>query len=137
MGRPAARCRGQAGLTQPPLQGPGGRDLVAHVAELDAEVDRILSVLAPRRADAKAYVRDQRTRRIFRMIEKHLAAGKHQEILGILQQDTLGDIPGLVDRLQRAAAFPDGEHTPTRSSGPIPTRRNARAPRATRPARPR
>ena len=67
----------------------------------------ILQQLARSVAEAETYVRDQQPKVLFDHVQRFLAAGKHEQVLDILQQDSFGDLPGLLQRLQEAAAFTD------------------------------
>ena len=74
---------------------------------LERLVKDILQQLARSVAKAQTYVRDQRPKALFEQVQRFLAADKHEQVLGILQQDSFGDLPGLLQRLQEAAAFTD------------------------------
>src|SRR5206468_4059441 len=58
---------------------------------------------------AQAYIAEERPKVLFRHVERFVAAGKHEEVLRILQADALGDLPKLFERLINAAAFTDRE----------------------------
>jgi len=54
---------------------------------------------------ANAWVSQQRPKILIDQLDRFLAAGKHTQVLDILQQDSFGNLPGLFQRLQDAAAF--------------------------------
>lgn len=54
---------------------------------------------------ARDWVSHQRPKMLLGQLERFLAAGKHTQVLDILQQDSFGDLPELFRRLQDAAAF--------------------------------
>lgn len=56
---------------------------------------------------AKAWVSEHRPRVLLGQLDQFLAAGKHTQVLEILQQDSFGNLPELLRRLQDAAAFKD------------------------------
>jgi hypothetical protein len=68
-------------------------------------LDEILDRLRTWLREAQTYVADERPRVLFRQVERFVAAGKHEEVLRILQADALGDLPRLFERLTNAAAF--------------------------------
>jgi hypothetical protein len=56
---------------------------------------------------AQAWVSQQRPKVLLGQLDRFLAAGKHTQVLEILQQDSFGNLPELFRRLQEAAAFND------------------------------
>jgi hypothetical protein len=76
-------------------------------ASLAGRLDGILAGLARARAEAERYRSEQRPKALFAQLERFLAAGTHEKVLGILASDALGDLPGLLTRLADASAFPD------------------------------
>jgi hypothetical protein len=74
-------------------------------ASLLQRLDDLLKQLAKYLPAAQAYVREERTRQVFGQVERFLAAGKHEKVLAILQENAYGDLPGLLQRLQEAAVF--------------------------------
>jgi hypothetical protein len=78
-------------------------------ASLQAKLGGIEKQLAGALREAQAYVQEQRPKLWFQQVQSFLAADKHEEVLAILQQETFGDLPRLLQRLQEAAAFPDAK----------------------------
>jgi hypothetical protein len=74
---------------------------------LERALDDLLKQLSASVAEAQAYVRDQRPKKLFEHVQRFLAAGKHEQVLAILQQDSFGDLPALLQRLQEASVFTD------------------------------
>lgn len=75
---------------------------VAHNTVKSALVDGLESigaVLDSFRAAAEAYVKDQAPAQLRELIARNLVAGTHDEVLKILSEDAMGDIPGLIARL--------------------------------------
>ena len=73
--------------------------------DLLKSLDGILERLRQWLAKAQAYLAEERPKVLFRQVERFVAAGKHEDVLRILQADALGDLPKLFERLQDAAAF--------------------------------
>jgi hypothetical protein len=78
--------------------------------DLLKQLDGILKKLAEYLDEAQRFQNEQGPKLLFRQVERFIAAGKHEQVLGILGQDTLGDLPGLFRRLQDAAVFSGAEN---------------------------
>ena len=87
--------------------------------DLLRRLDAILKQLGHYVPEAQAYLKEQRPKILFGHVVRFLAAGKHEEVIAILKEDTLGDLPGLFARLQQAAAFPDGTQADAAAAGVV------------------
>ena len=74
-------------------------------AKLLEHLSSILKQLKGSIGKAQAYVSDQRPKVLFDQLQHFFAAGKADEVQTILKQDSLGDLPSLLQRLQSASAF--------------------------------
>lgn len=78
-------------------------------AKLGASLEDIIAALARRGQEAETFARTEQPRKIFRLIEKNIAAGKHEEVLGILRDGALGDLPRMLRRLSEVSFFAGDE----------------------------
>jgi hypothetical protein len=71
------------------------------------QLEAITERLARDLPKARDWVNHQRPKLLLGQLERFLAAGKHTQVLDILQQDSFGNLPELFRRLQDASAFKD------------------------------
>jgi hypothetical protein len=76
-------------------------------ADVATELDAILATLAAQRDAAKNYRTNQRQKLLFSRVQQFLADGAHERVRSVLATDALGDLPGLLAKLDEAAAFRD------------------------------